>query len=97
MLLVADGQLQWNDCSQANSVAGFHVLKMIFHQIWGMVGFKEWLGGFPTTFVFDQNEKMGDSCESWAETGLLAYSCTSIYTFLTFLQSKIYENYNDIS
>ena len=29
--------------------------------------------------------EMGDSCESWAETGLLAYSCTSIYTFLTFL------------
>ena len=53
--------------------------KKVFLQLW------DWLGGFPTTFVFDQNAKMGDSCESWAETGLLAYSCTSIYTFLTFL------------
>ena len=89
--------VQWNDCSQANSVAGFHVLYMIFPQIWGMVAFRVWLGGFPTTFVFDQNAKMGDSCESWAETGLLAYCCTPIYTFFTFLKSKIYENYSDVS
>jgi len=65
---------QWDDLSQANSVAGSHVQYMIFHQIWGMVGFRECLGGFPITFVFDENAKRVDIYESWAETVLLLHS-----------------------
>ena len=43
----------------------------MFYKFGGMVGLREELKGFPTTFVFNQDAKIGESCESWAETSRL--------------------------
>ena len=63
--------IQRNYFSQANSVAGSYVLDAMFYEFGGMVGFREELNGFPTTFVFNQDAKVGESCESGTETSRL--------------------------